>query len=138
MELTRAQALRLRAIIEQAAQGLDDQTALEAKCLHPVWAAGAAYAVGHKVQYGGRLWKVLQAHTSQDGWEPENVPALFTEITESHAGTLADPIPYYNNMELTEGLYYSQDGVTYRCTRSTGQPVYNALADLVGIYVEAV
>lgn len=138
MELTRAQALRLRAIIEQAAQGMDDQTALEAKCLYPVWAAGASYAVGHKVQHGGKLFRCLQAHTSQDGWEPENVPALFTEITESHAGTLADPIPYDNNMELTEGLYYSQDGVTYRCTRSTGQPVYNALADLVGIYVEAV
>ena len=31
-----------------------------------------------------------------------------------------------------------QDGVTYRCFRSTGVPVYNNLADLVGIYVEIV
>lgn len=131
------EAKKLRSIIETAAQGLDDQTSLQAKCLHPVWAPGVPYSVGHKVQHGGRLWKVLQAHTSQNGWEPEIVPAMFTEITESHAGTMVDPIPYNNNMELTSGLYYSQDGVTYRCTRSTGQPVYNALADLVGIYVEA-
>ena len=80
MELTRAQALRLRAIIEQAAQGLDDQTALEAKCLHPVWAAGAAYAVGHKVQHGGRLFRCLQAHTSQDGWEPDSAPSLWAKV----------------------------------------------------------
>lgn len=39
-------------------------------------------------------------------------------------------------MTLEEGKYYSQDGVTYKCTRSTGQAVYNSLKDLVGIYVE--
>ena len=136
--MTKQEAIRLRSIIEQAAQNLDDQTSLAAKCLHPSWATGNSYSVGYKVQYGGRLWKVIQAHTSQEGWEPENVPALFTEITESHAGTMEDPIPYNNNMELTSGLYYSQDGKVYLCTRSTGQPVYNALADLVCIYVEAV
>lgn len=40
------------------------------------------------------------------------------------------------NMELTAGLYYTQDGVTYLCNRNTGQPVYNSLAELVGLYVE--
>lgn len=28
------------------------------------------------------------------------------------------------------------NGVIYLCNRSTGQAVYNALADLVGLYVE--
>ena len=73
-------AKKLRPIIEQAAQGLDDQTALEAKCLHPVWAAGAAYAVGHKVQHGGKLFRCLQAHTSQDGWEPDSAPSLWANV----------------------------------------------------------
>ena len=41
-------------------------------------------------------------------------------------------------MELTAGLYYTQGGVTYLCNRSTGQPVYNALSELVGLYVEAI
>lgn len=36
---------------------------------------------------------------------------------------------------LTE-KYYSQGGVTYLCSRDTGNPVYHALRDLVGIYVE--
>ena len=37
---------------------------------------------------------------------------------------------------LESGKYYLQDYVIYRCTRDTINPVYNALADLVGIYVE--
>lgn len=65
--------------------------------------------------------------------------ALYEEINESHAGTLEDPIPYNNNnMALEEGKYYSQGGVTYLCTNSTGQAVYNNLSQLVGICVEVV
>lgn len=65
-----------------------------------------------------------------------NTAALYEEINEENAGTLEDPIPYNNNMELKMGKYYSQDGVIYLCTRDTGQAVYNPLKDLVGIYVE--
>jgi hypothetical protein len=39
-------------------------------------------------------------------------------------------------MALVSGLHYSQDGVVYLCTRDTVNPVFNALKDLVGIYVE--
>jgi hypothetical protein len=53
-------------------------------------------------------------------------------------GSLENPIPYEGNMALEEGKYYQQSGVVYLCTRDTGVPVYNALKDLVGIYVEAV
>lgn len=134
--MTMKEAKALRRIIEQASQGLDDATALRAVCLHPHWADGTAYPAGYKVQHGGKLWRCGQAHTSQTGWEPENAPALWTEICERHAGTLADPIPYSGNMALESGKYYSQIGVVYRCTRDTINPVYNALADLVGLYVE--
>ena len=129
-------ARKLRPIIEQAAQSLDDRTALSAVALYPAWAAGVDYTAGYKVQHGGRLWRCVQAHTSQDGWEPENAPALWTEICETHAGTLNDPIPYSGNMALESGKYYSQSGAVYLCTRDTVNPVYSALADLVGLYVE--
>ena len=72
------------------------------------------------------------------GWDPVNAPALWEQINETHTGTEDDPIPYDGNMALTAGLYYIQDGVTYLCNRNTGQPVYNALADLVGLYVTVV
>ena len=131
-------ARKMRPIIEQAAQSLDDATALTAIDLHPVWASGAAYKKGHKVQRNGKLWRCLQEHTSQTGWEPENVPSLWEQINETHAGTLDDPIPYEGNMALESGKHYVQNGVIYRCIRDTGNPVYNALADLVGLYVEVV
>lgn len=117
---------------------VDDNTALRMTEFYPEWAAGVAYTAEYKVQRNGKLWRCLQDHTSQTGWEPENTPSLWTEICETHAGTLTDPIPYSGNMALTDGLYYIQDGVTYLCTRSTGQPVYNALSELVGLYVEKV
>lgn len=127
-----------RLLIAQQINGLtvDDNTALRMREFYPDWAAGQDYTVGFKVQRGGALYKVLQAHTSQDGWEPENAPSLWTEICESHAGTLTDPIPYSGNMALEEGKYYSQSGAVYLCTRDTVNPVYSALADLVGLYVE--
>ena len=48
-----------------------------------------------------------------------------------------DPIPYSGNMVLETGKYYIQNAAVYRCIRDTVNPVYNALAELVGTYVEA-
>ena len=137
--MTRAKAKQLRQLIEQLAVTLDDETALTGVELFPMWTIGRAYAaVTDKVQHNGKLWRCRQAHTSQIGWEPENAASLWTEICESHAGTLEDPIPYSGNMALESGKYYMQDGKVYRCTRDTGNPVYNALSELVGLYVEEV
>ena len=115
---------------------VEDNMALRMTKFYPEWAAGIDYATGYKVQHGGKLWRCVQAHTSQAGWEPENAASLWTEICESHAGTIDDPIPYSGNMALESGKYYIQDYVIYRCTRDTINPVYNALADLVGLYVK--
>jgi len=46
----------------------------------PAWAAGVAYSAGQQVTYNGHTYKCLQAHTSQVGWEPPNVPALWQLI----------------------------------------------------------
>lgn len=118
---------------------LTDEESLEMKSMYPEWESkmGQQVNVGEKYQYGRKLWKVLQAHTVQENWKPgEGTESLYTEVSKGHAGTKEDPIPYDNNMELENGKYYSQDGVTYLCTRDTEIPVYQPLADLVGIYVE--
>ena len=115
---------------------VDDNTALRMVAFYPEWAENAEYTAEYKVQRNGKLWRCRQAHTSQIGWEPENAASLWTEICESHAGTLNDPIPYSGNMALESGKYYMQDGKIYRCIRDTGNPVYNALSELVGLYVE--
>lgn len=115
---------------------VDDNMALRMLDFYPEWTADTAYTVGYKVRKDGKLWRVVQAHTSQTGWEPENAASLWEQINETHAGTIDDPIPYSGNMALTAGLYYMQDWVIYKCTRDTGNPVYHALSELVGLYVE--
>ena len=135
--LTESEVSRL--IIAQQINTLtvDDNTALRMLEFYPEGTAGQAYTAGYKVQHGGKLWRCIQAHTSQDSWAPStDTASLWERIDETHAGTQYDPIPYDGSMALTAGLYYIQDGVTYLCTRDTGNPVYNALSELVGIYVE--
>jgi chitinase len=46
--------------------------------LAPAWAPNTAYAVNQLASYGGTDYKCIQAHTSLTGWEPPNVPALWT------------------------------------------------------------
>lgn len=119
---------------------LTDNEALKVKDMYPEWSEfiNKKLAQGMKVRHGDRLYKVRQDIAAVLENQPPSIytAALYEEINETHAGTLEDPIPYNNNMELEEGKYYSQDGVTYLCTRSTGQAVYNNLSELVGIYVQ--
>ena len=117
---------------------VDDQTALRMASFYPEWAEGQACAAGYKAQRGGKLWRCLQAHTAQNGWEPENAASLWEQICETHDGTKYDPIPYDGNMALESGKHYTQSGMTYLCSRDTVNPVYNALSELVGIYVEVI
>lgn len=138
--LTEQEVSRMLITAQINTLSVNDNTAVRMREFYPEWEAGQAYAAGYKVQHNGKLWKCNEpGHTSQAGWEPSvNAASLWTEICETNDGTQYDPIPYDGNMELIEGLCYTQDGVTYLCNRNTGQPVYNALADLVGIYVEVV
>ena len=136
-------ARKLRPIIEQAAAGLDDSTALEAVELSPVWAKLVSeertVTHGFRFSHEGSLYKTMQPEYTFTGvYVPGTAGAesLYTRIDETHAGTLADPIPYDGNMALESGKYYIQDYVIYLCNRDTVNPVYNPLADLVGLYVE--
>ena len=136
--MKRSEALKIRRNLETSVQSLDDDTALEMRTFYSTWEAGQAYTEGYKLQYGDRLFKVVMAHTSQADWTPDVAVTLYTVIDEQHDGSKYDPIPYSGNMVLSEGLYYVQDGATYLCVRDTGIPVYNALSELVGLYVEVV
>lgn len=136
--LTEAEVSRM--IISQQINTLevDDATAYRMREFYPKWKSSMTLTVGCKLQYGGKLYRVIQAHTSQDDWTPDASASLFERIDETHDGSKYDPIPYDGNMALENGKYYVQNGVTYLCNRDTGNPVYNALADLVGQYVEKV
>lgn len=49
--------------------------------LYPIWMLATEYLVGFELQYRGKLYRVVQAHTSQRDWTPDVVPALFKVVT---------------------------------------------------------
>jgi hypothetical protein len=131
-------ARTLRPYIVKASASLDDTDALKAKELYDNWEAGKDYIADKRLRFDDDLYRVKQAHTSQSDWTPDIAASLYEKVPEQGQGTLDNPIPYSGNMALELGKYYTQDGVIYLCTRDTINPVYNALADLVGLYVEIV
>lgn len=44
------------------------------------WSTGTAYQPGDIVSYNGDEYEVTQGHTSQAGWTPDAVPALFRRL----------------------------------------------------------
>lgn len=135
-------AMQLRPVMEQAAQSLEDTVALTAVELFPKWEAlvaeGRKEKKGFRFQYGGKLWRTEQPeYTFVAHYIPgDGTESLFSKVDETHAGTREDPIPYDGNMEIFNGKYYIQNEVVYLCTRDSGIPLYNDLANLVGLYVE--
>lgn len=138
-------ALQLRPVIEKASQSLEDAVALTAVELFPYWVVlvekGEKVTKGFRFQYEGKLYRTEQPeYTFVEHYVPGSTgtESLFSLVDVTHSGTKDDPIPFEKNMEIYEGLYYTQYDVLYRCIRSSGQPLYHDLALLVGSYVEVV
>jgi hypothetical protein len=138
-------ALQLRPVIEKASQSLDDSLALTAVELFPKWddmvAKSEKASKGFRFQYNNALYRTEQPEFTFVGhYVPgtTGTESLFSKVDESHAGTKEDPIPFTTNMEIYNGLYYTQNGVLYLCFRDSGQPLYHDLALLVDVYVEVV
>ena len=60
---------------------LTDEQITELLSVYPSWETGQLYELGFVLKYDGKLYKVVQAHTSQSDWTPDVVPALFTKFT---------------------------------------------------------
>lgn len=121
----------------------DDQTAARALDLYPMWEADIAVSVDDRYQYEGKLYKVIQAHTTQADWAPDITPAMWTVIDVQHAGTIDDPIPASRGMEYEYGKYYSEGESIYLCERTGeaagGKIVLQYLpSELIGQYFTVV
>lgn len=127
------------------AQMLTDTDALNAKALYTTWqelvdANYTAEKKYYKFTHEDILYKSIQDNfTFQAQWIPgQGTESIFTRIDETHTGTQEDPIQYHTNMEVFENKYYTEDGILYRCTRNSGQALYNKASELVGHYFEVV
>lgn len=146
-----AQAAVLVAQIQ--AQELTDEQAITVKAIYPEYDPnGVLYPSYYKVQHNGDLYKCLQEHTSQPGWEPGVAPSLWVLVeTGEQAGSIEDPIPVPDTvttagMEYEYGKYYQEGGTVYLCRQSGvenpeesyGQKItlYFAPSVLIGQYFE--
>ena len=113
MKYSIEEARRLRAIIENQMQTADEEIAVQAVSLYPIWKHGMDYVAGYRVQHKGVLYLVLADHTSQETWPPEITASLYAQVL------IPDPdvIPAWMQPESTNGYSkgdkVSHNGVTY-------------------------
>ena len=129
--MTRGKAKQLRALIEQLAVTLDDETALTGVELFPTWVVGKAYAVNDRVQYNGTLYKCIQAHTSQSDWMPSATPALWKTVSIDEYPEWVQPTGAHDAYNIGDKVTYN--GQHYVCTSNAN--VY--APDVYGWQLEA-
>ena len=103
-------AQKLRAAMDIAGAKLDDATALDAMALYPLWKTDVAYAIGQRVRYGDKLYKCVQAHTSQGDWMPSATPALWVRVSIEEWPEWVQPTGAHD-------AYAKGDKVTYKGKR---------------------
>lgn len=105
-ELTAAVNARLNET-KAALATLDDETAIDVTVLFPVWDVGKAYAADERIRYGEKLYRCVQAHTSQADWIPPETPALWTEVAKP------GDIPVWKQPTGAQDAYMTGDKVWY-------------------------
>ena len=74
-------ARKLRPLIEKAAFSLDDADALEGVQLFPEWNPNVEkYEKDFRVRENNVLYKCLQEHVPQEGWNPSAAPSLWAKV----------------------------------------------------------
>lgn len=99
---------------------LSAKEALQVKSHFPEWKSGIEVKAGERYRLNDVLWECVKDHTTQKNWKPgtETLSLWKTVDADEHAGTMEDPIPYTQNMELSFNKYYTQDGVLYLCIQA--------------------
>jgi hypothetical protein len=112
-------AEQFRKALQMFASTLTDEQALEVATIYPVWSSGISYNVGEFITYGTngtgdpQLYKVVQAHISQEDWTPDKVASLYVPIglTESGYPIWSKPSGSHDSYNIGDIVDY--DGVLY-------------------------
>lgn len=130
--------------LKQTREIIADEIALNYVELYPNWDKhiGKELNVGERIEYNGRLYKVITAHTAQSTWAPDLTPTLFEPIDVINEGTFENPIIAAVGMTYFKNKYYldGTDNKIYLCTRDdsngNGTALYHMPSSLVGTYFE--
>lgn len=142
--MKREKAYAIIDAIKSLRETLTDEEALNYVVLYSDWKVGKDLSVGDRIEYENKLYKVVQAHTTQESWKPNLVPSLFEPIDVVNEGTLDNPIIAAAGMCYLKDKYYLDEtnGNTYLCTRDdsngNGTVLHFVPSALVGTYFELV
>ena len=112
--------LKVRRNIYLASASLSDEDALETPELFPGWEVDTDYTAGDRVRFGGVLYRCEQSHRSQESWEPDIAPALWTQVAEP------GEIPVWRQPSGAQDAYMAGDLVHYP---DKDGPVYESTVD---------
>ena len=128
-------------------RGLSPKEMIKHKGFAPKWGndvkEGSEVRRGDKFVFDGKLFAVQKDHKILPHYYPnDDTKSLYVEVTEDYVdpkdelGTIDNPIEYDGSSPLEKGKYYIQEGISYLCNRDSTTPLFNALKDLIGEYVE--
>lgn len=89
-----------------------DEFALQTIDMFPYWRTGLTITQDditngkHRYQYNGKLYKCVQAHTTQADWTPDKTPALWVEVS-------LDEFPEWKQPAGAHDAYKKGDKVTH-------------------------
>lgn len=110
--------------LQMYAQTLTEERALEVANIFPKYIIGKTYKEGEMFTFGAngvgdpQLYKVVQAHTSQEDWKPDETPSLYTPIGLDEKG-----YPVWSKPSGAHDAYNTGDIVDYNGT------LYKSLID---------
>lgn len=81
-EEQRQNAAAIAFVVLAESGSIDDVTASEQATLFSEWVSGVKYAVGQIRRYGDTLYRCVQEHTSQEGWEPDKAASLWSATSD--------------------------------------------------------
>ena len=109
-------ALELRHAVQLWLRGLSDEEEMRSVAsVYPAWAAGRSYHEDEILRHGldeigdPQLYRVLQAHDSQDNWPPNMADSLYAPI-----GLSEDGMPLWTQPLGAADAYEAGDLVEYK------------------------
>ena len=86
---------------------LSEEELFEMIDLYPNYTIDTNYSVGDIFKYEGKLYKVIQAHTSLENWIPNELPALYLNLMPDNV------IPEWVQPTMAEDAYKIGDKVIF-------------------------
>ena len=112
--ISNTEATDFRATVDALIQSMNDEEAVASQVLFPNWQSDKSYSPNERVRYNGKLYKVLQAHTSQNEWAPDVATSLFAcLLVDEENGTIQEWTQPDSTNGYSIGDKVSYNGVIY-------------------------